>query len=181
MHVSTPSFQFIPPPPRCSLVTVHLFSMPLSVSPLQVGTSIPFFQIPLRCVNTWYSFSPLDWLQSVLQTLGPSTSLQMMQPRSFLWLCRVSLYIYLPHILHSSLDGRLGCCHIMAIVNPAAVSVTCHVSFWIIMVSTPGVGDRQGGLACHDSWGRKESDTTERLNWTELNWVYMPRSRIAQS
>ena len=34
---------------------------------------------------------------------------------------------------------------------------------------TPGVGDGQGGLACHDSWGRKESDTTERLNWTELN------------
>ena len=35
---------------------------------------------------------------------------------------------------------------------------------------TPGVDDGQGGLACCDSWGRKESDTTERLNWTELNW-----------
>ena len=33
---------------------------------------------------------------------------------------------------------------------------------------TPGVGDGQGGLACCDSWGRKESDTTEWLNWTEL-------------
>ena len=31
-----------------------------------------------------------------------------------------------------------------------------------------GVGDGQGGLACGDSWGRKELDTTERLNWTEL-------------
>ena len=31
---------------------------------------------------------------------------------------------------------------------------------------TPGVGDGQRGLACCDSWGRKESDTTERLNWT---------------
>ena len=29
---------------------------------------------------------------------------------------------------------------------------------------TAGVGDGQGGLACCDSWGRKESDTTERLN-----------------
>ena len=36
---------------------------------------------------------------------------------------------------------------------------------------TPGVGDGQGGLMCCDSWGRKESDTTERLNWTELNPV----------
>ena len=32
---------------------------------------------------------------------------------------------------------------------------------------TPGVGDGQGGLACCDSWGHKESDTTEHLNWTE--------------
>ena len=33
---------------------------------------------------------------------------------------------------------------------------------------TLGVGDGQGGLACCDSRGGKESDTTERLNWTEL-------------
>ena len=37
-----------------------------------------------------------------------------------------------------------------------------HESEW-----TPGVSDGQGGLACCNSWGRKESDTTERLNWTE--------------
>jgi len=35
---------------------------------------------------------------------------------------------------------------------------------------TPGVGDGQGDLACCDSWDCKESDTTEWLNWTELNW-----------
>ena len=34
---------------------------------------------------------------------------------------------------------------------------------------TPRVGDRQGGLACYGSWGRKELDMTERLNWTELS------------
>ena len=39
-----------------------------------------------------------------------------------------------------------------------------HESEW-----TPGDGDEQGGLGCCDSWGRKESDMTERLNWTELN------------
>ena len=32
---------------------------------------------------------------------------------------------------------------------------------------TLGAGDGQGGLACCDSWGCKESDMTERLNWTE--------------
>ena len=35
---------------------------------------------------------------------------------------------------------------------------------------TPGVGDGQGGLACCDSWGHKESteQLTEQLNETEL-------------
>ena len=41
---------------------------------------------------------------------------------------------------------------------------------------TPGVGDGQGGLACCDSWGCKESDRTEWLNWTEIR-----RSGISQS
>ena len=36
---------------------------------------------------------------------------------------------------------------------------------------TPGDGDGHGGLACCNSWGPKESDTTERLNWNELNWT----------
>ena len=38
---------------------------------------------------------------------------------------------------------------------------------------TPGVGDGQGGLACCNSWCCKESDMTEWLNWTELNWKYI--------
>ena len=35
---------------------------------------------------------------------------------------------------------------------------------------TPGVGDGQAGLVCYSSWGCKESDATERLNW--LNWCW---------
>ena len=51
---------------------------------------------------------------------------------------------------------------------------------------TPGVGDGQGGLACCDSWGRKESDTTERLNRTELNWteegqIYYVRNELSST
>ena len=36
---------------------------------------------------------------------------------------------------------------------------------------TLGVGDGQGGLECCGSWGRKESDTTEWLNWTEVSAI----------
>ena len=38
---------------------------------------------------------------------------------------------------------------------------------------TPGVGDGQGGLACCDSWGRKESDTTEWLIWSDTLKSYL--------
>ena len=43
---------------------------------------------------------------------------------------------------------------------------------------TLGVGDGQGGLACCNSWGHKESDTTEQLNWTELNWIMRDSERL---
>ena len=36
---------------------------------------------------------------------------------------------------------------------------------------TPGVGDGQGGLVCCGSRGRKESDMTEQLNWTDM-WLW---------
>ena len=44
---------------------------------------------------------------------------------------------------------------------------------------TPGVGDKQGGLACCSSLGYKESDTTERLNWTELNFSISPSNEFS--
>ena len=36
----------------------------------------------------------------------------------------------------------------------------------------PGVGEGQGGLACFSSWGCKELDTTEQLNWN-WNWAHV--------
>ena len=42
-----------------------------------------------------------------------------------------------------------------------------HRLNWREFEWTPGVGNGQEGLVCCDSWGHKDSDTTERLNWTE--------------
>ena len=59
-----------------------------------------------------------------------------------------------------------------------------HEFGWI-----PGVGDRQGGLACCSLWDRKESDMTERLNWRYLKytvwwldiWIHRHYERIPLS
>ena len=45
---------------------------------------------------------------------------------------------------------------------------------------TPGFGDGQGGLVCRDSWGHKESDTTEQLNWTDSMTMSGRTSPVAQ-
>ena len=38
---------------------------------------------------------------------------------------------------------------------------------------TLGVCDGQGGLVCCSSWGHKQLDTTEQLNWTESNTYFV--------
>ena len=43
----------------------------------------------------------------------------------------------------------------------------------------PGVGDRQGSLACCSPWGHKESDMTERPNWNERLFYKLTVSSLA--
>ena len=48
----------------------------------------------------------------------------------FLWLSSIPLCRY-THLLHSSVSGYLGCFHVLAIVNSAAINIVVHVSYWI--------------------------------------------------
>ena len=46
-------------------------------------------------------------------------------------------------------------------------------------VWTPGVGDGHGGMACCDSWGRKELDMTKQLNWADRRVLHSLINELA--
>ena len=74
----------------------------------------------------------------------------MVHPYHFNWLKCIPFYswvifhhVYIPQLpIHSSYDGHLGCSHVLAIINSAAVNTGVHVSLSILVfpVYMPAVG-----------------------------------------
>ena len=60
------------------------------------------------------------------------------------------MYIYHNFFIHSSVDGHLGCFHVLAIVNSASVNNGIHVSFSILVssgyMSRSGIAGSYGGF-----------------------------------
>ena len=69
----------------------------------------------------------------------------------------------------SSLSASTGFLTARLSTHVSQESIEYPWHFTLLVEAVPWVGDGQGGLVCCDSWGHKELDMTEWLNWTELN------------
>ena len=119
-------------------------------------------------------------LKLVLQNLSPGAMnafylmLRLWISVTLNWYLKTSivLLIYKLVLLDNTYWKRLCCCEGLGAGGEGddrgwdgwMASLTRWMWVWV----NYGVGDGQGGLACCSSWGHKESDMTERLNWTEL-------------
>ena len=88
--------------------------------------------------------------------------LQMALFHSFLWLSNIPLYMHAHHIffIHASVDGHLGCFHVLPTVNGAAMNIRGHISFQISVLSrmdSYSAVQRDGALTQAATWMNLEN------------------------
>ena len=116
----------------------------------------------------------LLWLTSLSVTMSRSLMLlQMALFHSFRWRSNIPLFVYMHHtvFIHSSVNGHLGCLHVLATVNRAAVDTGYIYPFWscFSLNICPGVG-----LQSHQSVQFSCSVVSDSLQPHGLHHPWLP-------
>ena len=139
----TPTSSFIPPLTSPLPLENHKFVFYVceSVSVLQRGSSVSLFRFHIKAISWNFSFS----LELASHGMIISRSIHVVTNgviSFFSWLSSIPLYVcttfhcmYVPRPLYPLCCWHLGCFHVLAIVNSAAMSTGVHVSFQTMVFS----------------------------------------------
>ena len=110
------------PPMLFSTLGVHMFVLCvyISISALQIGSSVPCFRIPHIYISIQYLFFSF-WLTSLCVTISRSIRISAKEPILLLF---VAILLYICTTSYSSVDGHLGCFIALAIVNTVAMNIS---------------------------------------------------------
>ena len=104
--------------------------------PVSKFFSTIFLDFVYICTRIWYLSFPF-WLTSLCIIGSRFIHLIRTDWKAFLFMAEQYSIVYMNHnfFIHSSVYGHLGCFHVLAVVNSAAMNNRIHLSFSILVSS----------------------------------------------